>query len=185
MHTYPTYSFAQVERALAAVHEIPEAAMGSFSARFKHLHRLGMFPSSPGKGKRIAYSLDDVYLWALCLQLEEFGLDPEKIKAFYKLSFGHIVSLLVSGKSKKYWVFPPNFLSQWYSRPDLAVIYNRPDLAAEETLWKASGAFVDDLSEIDQGSGPVFDVLKKRSAAINLTWLREAVRKSLLAPPEC
>jgi hypothetical protein len=177
------YTYAQVERALAAVHEVPEAAMGAFRGRFKHFQRLGMVPSSPGRGRKIVYSLDDVYFWALCLQLEEFGLDPTKIKAFYMLDFRHIVSMLVGDKSKKYWVFSPNFLSQWYSRPDLALTYSRPDLGTKKTLWETSGCFVDDLSEIDQGSGPVFDVLRKRSASINLGWLRAAIAKSLPALP--
>jgi hypothetical protein len=170
------YTYAEVERALAAVHDVPPSAMGAFRGRIKHFQRLGLVPSSPGKGRKISYRLEDVYMWAVCLEFEEFGIDPVIIKSLHRLTnFNGLVSVLCGtavtivddeacfGKSKNYFIFYPNFLSQWHGN----------------TLWNASGTFVDDLSEITRGSDPVSDRLKRRMAAINLTWLRAAVRNEL------
>ena len=80
------FTYSKVERALAAVHKISPSAMGAFRGRIKHFQRLGLVPSSPGKGRKISYSLEDVYMWAMCLELQEFGIDPIIIKEFLRLS---------------------------------------------------------------------------------------------------
>jgi hypothetical protein len=74
------YSYGQVESALARAHGIPSDAMGTFRARIKHFQKIGIVTSSPGKGRRIDYSLQDVFLWGFGLELAEFGIDPLVIK---------------------------------------------------------------------------------------------------------
>ena len=123
------FTYKEVERALAAVHQISPSAMGAFRGRIKHFQRLGLVPSSPGKGRKISYRLEDVYVWAV----------------------------------RKYWVFYPNFLSQWY----------------DDNLWNAKTTFVEDLSEITEGRDPISEPLKSRMAVVNLARLRQAVRKAL------
>ena len=161
------FTYSEVERALAAVHEISPSAMGAFRGRIKHFQRLGLVPSSPGKGRKIAYRLEDVYMWAICLELQEFGIDPTIIKEFYRLSpLVPLINWLISDgitDNRKYLVFHPNFLSQWY----------------KNTLWNAKVTFVEDLSEITEKSDPISESLKSRMAVINVARLREAVRKSL------
>jgi hypothetical protein len=161
------FTYSEVERALAAVHEISPSAIGAFRGRIKHFQRLGLVPSSPGKGRKISYRLEDVYTWAVCLELQEFGIDPTIIKGFRRLApFELLINWLVSNDNtdnRKYWVFYPNFLSQWYAN----------------TLWKATGTFVEELSEITDKSDSVSERLKSRMAVINVARLREAVRKAL------
>jgi hypothetical protein len=69
-----------VESALARVHGISPSAIGAFRARIKHFQKIGIVTSSPGKGRRIDYSLHDVFLWGFGLELAEFGIDPLIIK---------------------------------------------------------------------------------------------------------
>jgi hypothetical protein len=166
------FSYGQIEAVLCRIHSIPKERMGALRGRLKHFLRLGIVPSSPGKGRKIAYSLENLYMWAICLELEEFGLDPVRIKEFLRLAYyPQIISMLIHGKglsgekAKNYFVFHPNFVSAW----------------DEETLWTAMGGFVDDLSEIDRGEGPVFERLRRRSAAINIAKLRGLVQNALAA----
>jgi hypothetical protein len=181
-----TFTYAQVEAALASVHEIPAARMKAFRGRLKHFLRLGIVPSSPGKGNKITYTINNVYMWAICLELEEFGLDPVRIEEFYRLGHAFQVAVatlagesimaspgLSEQKAGNYLIFYPNFLSQWDGK----------------TLWTASVGFVDSLSEIDEatwgrpvgGGRPVSERFRSRVGAISLTWLREAVQNALAA----
>jgi hypothetical protein len=160
------FTYSQVERALATVHEISPSAMGAFRGRIKHFQRLGLVPSSPGKGRKVSYRLEDVYMWALCLELQEFGVDPAIIKELHRLAnFRRAVSWLSAEDNLEqlYFVFYPNFLSQWH----------------KNILWNSKGTFVSDLAEITKGSDAVSERLKTRMGAINLTRLRAAVRQSL------
>lgn len=77
------FRYAEVEAALAAIHDIPESGMGAFKGRLIHFQRIGLGPSNPGRGKKIEYTLEDVLIWAFCLQLAEFGIDPKTIQAIY------------------------------------------------------------------------------------------------------
>jgi hypothetical protein len=74
------YNYAIVEAALAKVHKIGEGSMGAFRARIQHLQKLGIVPARPGKGKRVAYTQEDILLWAFCLELSEIGISPSAIK---------------------------------------------------------------------------------------------------------
>ena len=74
------YAYKVVEAALARLHVENPATMGIFRGRIKHLQRIGLVPSSPGPGKRIQYSFEDVAKWALALEVAEFGIDPLVIR---------------------------------------------------------------------------------------------------------
>jgi hypothetical protein len=171
------FSYGAVEAALAAIHEIPKERLLALRGRLKHFSRLGMVPSSPGKGKKIAYSLENVYMWAICLELEEFGLDPVRIKEFLRLTYyQQIIAMLATGKgllgeeAKNYFIFCPEFLK-----------------FDKGTLWTASCGFVDTLSEIETatwgrpvtGGRSLSERFKSRVAAINITGLRAAVQNAL------
>jgi hypothetical protein len=79
-------TYAVAEGILARLHGVDaEAQRGAFRGRLKHLKRLGIpLDSSPGKGKKIKYSIEQLYQWAFCLELEEFGLDPALISALVR-----------------------------------------------------------------------------------------------------
>lgn len=51
------------------------------SARIKHFIHLGFTPESPGRGRRISYTFEDVAKWAYALQLLEYGMDPTAMKS--------------------------------------------------------------------------------------------------------
>jgi hypothetical protein len=107
------FSYAQVETILVAAYKIKPSAKGAFRGRIKHFQRLGIVPSSPGKGRKIAYERKDIYAWALCLEFAEFGMDPTIAREFFKHSFPLIDALLHKKNLPKYLVFYPNVVSGW------------------------------------------------------------------------
>ena len=72
--------FADVERALAKIHHVPEDRRLAFKARLGNLKRLGAVPSSGGRGRKLTYSIEDAYLLAFAVELGQFGVDPAWIK---------------------------------------------------------------------------------------------------------
>jgi hypothetical protein len=75
-----TIDFVEVERALGIIHEIPEVQAPAFRARLSNLKRLGIVKSSGGRGKRLLYGTDDVYLLAFAVELAQFNIEPNAIK---------------------------------------------------------------------------------------------------------
>ena len=73
------YRYAEVEDALIAVQGVPESYRIALRARLKNLSRLGVKKEAPGKGTRVSYDFDDVCLWAFCLELAQFGMDPARV----------------------------------------------------------------------------------------------------------
>ena len=90
-HTFvaPTYPYARVERALAAVFGIAADRRGPMRARLKHLNSLGMPGLKVGKGQRIAYSLEQIAQWLVALLIEETGVDPVVAAGLVKETWSH------------------------------------------------------------------------------------------------
>ncbi len=116
-----TFTYAQVERALARVHAVAPEARGAFKARIKKLQAQKIVPASPGKGQRILYRPEDVYLWAYCLELSEFGIDPKIVRRIIESTWERESGWSVSAKmcaddaEGSVFVFDPNVLSGWYA----------------------------------------------------------------------
>jgi hypothetical protein len=165
-----TFSYGEVEEALARVHRIPRELRGSFKARIQHFQRLGMVPQSPGKGKRIAYELADVYRWAVGLEFVEFGIDPTAIKAFLETNWSRIQTDM---DADMLLVFHPCYLSR--SIPEEGALY-RP--VPPGTLAMQAVA-VKDLSELDQL--PLEREFKARYGLIDLGRLKRKVDAALAA----
>ena len=72
-----TYSYKEIETALARMHDIHPSALKAFRARLRHLRNLGI-PDLPkvGSGSRVAYSLDNAEELAFALELMQFGIAP-------------------------------------------------------------------------------------------------------------
>jgi len=109
-----SFTYAQVEAALARLFNAdPEVQRKTFRARIVHLRRVGIpLGFSPGRGKRIAYELEQVYQLGLCLELEEMGLDPSLISRlmvkfwaimFYPLLIEEEQKLGFSRACRKVW----------------------------------------------------------------------------------
>src|SRR5829696_822695 len=80
------FTYAEAETVLAQVYEADATVQrAAFRGRLKHLKRLGVpLAMAPGKGAKIAYEYEHLYQWCLCLELEEFGVDPTLIVAILR-----------------------------------------------------------------------------------------------------
>ena len=119
-----TFKYSAIEQAIAGMHGIDPAAMKTFRSRVKHFQRIGLVPSSPGKGQKIKYTVGDAIRWALCFEFAELGLPPEQIKDVIRLCsrelFGGFRSSAYPGgpplAEDHVFVLFGNFL-QWHLRP--------------------------------------------------------------------
>ena len=91
------WSYAEVETALAKLHMCAPEKIGALRGRLQHYQKLGLKPSSPGKGKRISYEFDDVAKWALALEFAEFGVDPMGIKTIVDRVWGDVRGPIADG----------------------------------------------------------------------------------------
>ena len=73
------FSFADVDCALATVHEIREPKRKAFTARLQNLQKHG-FPTgtNTGRGRRASYEPGHVVLIGIALELIQLGLTPER-----------------------------------------------------------------------------------------------------------
>jgi hypothetical protein len=84
-----TYSYAAVEVALARIYgaEAARRTTTTFRARLKHFRKLGVPVTNPGRGTRLQYTASDVFQLLVCLELSEFGFDPNLIVKLVKGSW--------------------------------------------------------------------------------------------------
>lgn len=170
-----TFTYGQVERALARVHEVAPKAMGAFKGRIKKLQEQKIVPAAPGKGQRILYRALDVYLWGYCLELSEFGMDPKIIRVFVDLTWapaswkGQLkVSAAMSAGAPgnededQVLLFDPNLLSRWY------IVDGMQAGKVEAAIHPASVLARDPLK-----------LLKYRQGLLNLTELRRRIDREL------
>lgn len=74
-----SFSFANVEAALALSHDIAPSKRSAFANRLKHLQKLGFLPEiRTGRGKAADYKGHHIFLLGLALQFIEMGLTPER-----------------------------------------------------------------------------------------------------------
>jgi hypothetical protein len=71
-----SFSYAQVEAALARINGIGADRIGVLRGRLQHFRRIGLVAASPGKGKRVDFGITDARVWALAIELAGFGADP-------------------------------------------------------------------------------------------------------------
>ena len=109
------YRYAEVEAALAKMHHIAPDAIGAFRGRIKHLQKIGVVPSSPGRGKKISYNFGAVAVWAFCLQVAEFGVDPTVTRTFYRAVEGWLLRILLNDREEEdqIMIFIPHLMSRW------------------------------------------------------------------------
>jgi len=114
-----TFKYGRLECAIASLHNIPSSAMKTFKSRLKHFARIGLVPSSPGKGQKIAYSIGDAIKWALCFELAECGLPPEQVKTVIEFFLSDMAFSFQGPVQKEDLIFvlQGNFL-EWHLSED-------------------------------------------------------------------
>jgi hypothetical protein len=164
--------YARVEAALAKVHDIPHEAMGALRGRIKHFQRLGIVPSSPGKGKKITYNVEDIYRWALCLELAQFGMDPTVIKRLVQFHWFN-VSVVLSEKEGEED-------SKFFFHPDLmAASFPKLDTVPPTSRGSVTAMVVKNLVEVDKYARGRAEEVKARFGLINLSRLRRQIQRAL------
>jgi hypothetical protein len=183
MRTEPetTFGYAVVEQALMAVHGFVEHKRGAFRARLIHFQRLKIVPTAPGKGRRIAYRMEDIFRWAIALEFAEFGIDPTEIKKILDLNWPRLVQAILepNGDRDKYLFFNPNLLGR-LSREDERERPDKPGAPYSVTI-----AIISDLGELDQHAKTdqahaSLDRYRARYGMINLSRLRGQVEAKLI-----
>jgi hypothetical protein len=82
--------YAEVEDALARMCRVrADVQKKAFRGKIQHFQKLGVpLNLKPGKGKKNSYTEDEVFQWALCLELAEYGVHPstiaDTIRAYWK-----------------------------------------------------------------------------------------------------
>ena len=167
------YRYAQVEEALIQVTGVPESYRVALRARLKNLSRLGVKKDAPGKGARIVYEFEDVCLWAFCLELAQFGMDPARVAMM----------------SYRLWLSVGPALTQEHTGEDL-IFAARPVFLTREAQERH-----DDRRKTDQGLFPIdwedpelrmvyeasalAKLLPSRSVLVNLSELRRRIVDAL------
>ena len=75
-----SYSYAEVESALARINGIDADRLGVLRGRLQHYRRIGLVAGSPGRGQRVDYRITDARIWAFAIELAGLGVDPVSIK---------------------------------------------------------------------------------------------------------
>ena len=92
----PTFTYAEVEDALAKVYDATDVQKTTFRGRLKHFRKLGIPSQQPGKGSRISYTASDVFQLMIACEFAEFGLDPRLITKITRRHWGLKGSLVDS-----------------------------------------------------------------------------------------
>jgi hypothetical protein len=88
-----SFSFAQVEAALAHAHAISDGKRSAFANRIKHMQKLGFLPEiRTGRGQAANYKGHHAFLIGVALQFIEFGLTPERVITFIQKNMGSIIN---------------------------------------------------------------------------------------------
>jgi hypothetical protein len=87
-----TWSYAEVEAALAKIFDAEDVQRTAFRGRIQHFRKCGLPARQPGKGARIRYSAADIFELMLAFEFAEFGLDPrlaiQVIRRHWRLKIG-------------------------------------------------------------------------------------------------
>lgn len=144
--TEGSYTYAQVLSALTAVHSIPASEMGWFRSRITNFQKTGLVPSSPGKGRRVAYRREDVFLWAMALEFSKWGWDPALINWLVQNLWVSMSPILLEASvgPDKYFYFQPNLLGKLVPKGE------RESVVRAGARPKIDSAFASDFDELEK-----------------------------------
>jgi hypothetical protein len=94
------YAYGQIERALGVTLSADWATQrGALRGRLKRLSTLGLPATSPGKGARRLYSLEEACQLLMALLMEDAGLDPVTIVKAIKTVWPHLAKKIIQAAS--------------------------------------------------------------------------------------
>jgi len=173
------FDYAEVETVLARLYHADAVQRGAFRGRIAHLRRLGIpIGQAPGKGRKIVYEKEHVYQLALCLELEEFGIDPlliaSFVKQFWTTFYGHFIeaemdSQLVGPEdtpSDLCFAIEPAFMSKNWHRQAGAVSESFPGLI--------------DFIPFRTAEDARYVVSKRRLCTLNLSMIVRMIRQTIV-----
>ena len=138
-------------------------------------------PEAPGKGRRIPYRREDIFRWAVALELAEFGIDPIEIKKILDMNWPPIAHAVLEANDgrDKYLFFHPNLLGR-LSREDERETSDKPGAPYRITI-----KIISDLAELNQQAKTdearaLLDQVRARYGMINLSSLRRQVEANLI-----
>ncbi len=76
--------YKEVEKTLCEIFLGSRMRPVNLRARLQHFQRIGLTPSSPGRGKVIDYTEDDLKVWAVSVALANIGLPPLAIHSIVR-----------------------------------------------------------------------------------------------------
>jgi hypothetical protein len=178
--------YGEIERAIASLHGVTKESSGIFRGRLRHFQKLGIVPSSPGRGAKIDYDRKAAVDWAIAFELAELGVQPELIKFLVQVYGGAIFDFF----ENKFRLFPESA----DSHEDILFCFDAAFLTIH--MSPKSGMF--DLARSDLVERGIFDYpataafkplsmlpgffdapYVRRVSAINLTRLKRELGKAL------
>jgi hypothetical protein len=161
--------FSEVERALAVIHDIPPGAEISFRGRINTLKAQGVVRSSGGRGKRLDYDIEDVWILAFCLELHEFEIGPAVTKRIVEFWRPELLK---------------SFRNALRGREDLWVVFKADMLQAPSKDGEDPMRWIQAKRESDCVPKKLMGWLGPRFGLINLSLLRRQLDAALpaLAP---
>ena len=157
------FGYAELETVLARAFGIGPDGMGRLNGRIKHLRKLGLLASTPGRGNKIRYTRADVSLFHLALTLSEFGVDPT------------VVATFVETHRKK--------LQDWLKdQRDPFVLFFQPSLVTGKAPRRIRATAARDMLDLEASNPPGWvESFKTRYATIDLVHLRRRLDAALAA----
>lgn len=128
------FSYATAETVLARLHGADQKVQrAAFRGRLKHLKRLGIPRGiNPGRGAKVWYDDAQIYEWAFCLELAEFGLDPTTTVGFMERHWaGDLLPKLLTDRRRQtpdgddlyFFAYPQLMADAWAPSKDEAIPY--------------------------------------------------------------
>jgi hypothetical protein len=123
-------TYAQLERFLAELHGAEHVQATTFRGRLNHLYKLGVPRlGAPGKGVKLSYSLAQTAELIVCLQLEEYGLNPKRIIEIVEAERRNIVRefrIALQTHGALLLILQPRLMSErWSSAPAWQIQWSR------------------------------------------------------------
>ena len=171
--------YGEIEKAIASLHGVTEQSSGVFRGRLRHFQKLGIVPSSPGRGAKIDYDLKAAVDWAVAFELAELGIQPELIKFLIQVYGGTIFTFFQSPPSSDedvLFCFDAAFLTIHMNPKSGMFDLTRSDLMERDLFDYRATAALKSLSNLPS----FFDAPHlRRVSAINLSRLKCELGKAL------